>query len=166
MPSESPVEGGCACRRVRYRATSSPIFVHCCHCTWCQRETGSAFALNALIEKDRIELLEGDVEWVDTPTESGQGQRVARCPQCKVAVFSRYAYGKIGDAVVFVRVGTLDAPDRWPPDIHIYTSTKQPWVALPSDVPASEGFYKASELWPKESLDRRAALFEAVSSSK
>ncbi len=152
-------DGGCTCRFVRYRMTSAPLFVHCCHCRWCQRETGSAFALNAMIEADRVELLAGRVELVATPSNSGKGQKIARCPVCRVAVWSHYAGA--GDAVCFVRVGTLDEPDRLPPDIHIFTSTKQPWVVLPPGVPAVAEYYATSEYWPAESLARRAALLAA-----
>jgi hypothetical protein len=136
--------------------TTKPLFVHCCHCRWCQRETGSAFALNAMIESDRVRLLEGDVEEIDTPSRSGKGQRISRCPRCKVAVWSNY--GGAGDAIRFVRVGTLDEPTSLPPDIHIYTASKQPWLELPADVPAETEYYKASARWPAESLQRRAAL--------
>jgi len=149
-------EGGCTCRRLRYRLTTRPLFVHCCHCRWCQRETGSAFALNAMIEADRVQVLAGDVVIIDTPSNSGKGQRISRCPNCQVAVWSTYAGA--GDALRFVRVGTLDAPASLEPDIHIYIASKQPWVVLPPDIPAEAGFYKASERWPAESLERRAAL--------
>lgn len=154
-----PVEGGCACRFVRYRMTAKPLFVHCCHCTWCQRETGTAFALNAMIEADRVELLQGEVEVVNTPSLSGKGQKIARCPKCRVALWSNYAGA--GDAVRFVRVGTLDEAGRFPPDIHIFTSTKLPWVVLPQGAQAVPEFYKISERWPNESLQRRAALMAA-----
>lgn len=149
-------DGGCTCRFVRYRMTTKPLFVHCCHCRWCQRETGASFALNALIEADRVRLLQGEVEVVDTPSESGKGQKIVRCPRCHIAVWSNYGGG--GDVVRFVRVGTLDDPDCFPPDIHIYTASKQPWVVLPPDTPAVPEYYKVSERWPKESLERRAAL--------
>ena len=157
-------EGGCTCRTVRYRMTSRPLFVNCCHCTWCQRETGSAFAINAMIEADRVELLRGAVDVVDTPSLSGKGQKIARCPHCRIALWSNY--GGAGDAVRFVRVGTLDARNRLPPDVHIFTSTKQPWVVLPPETPVFAEYYKASELWPKESLDRRAALLARTSAPK
>ena len=157
-------EGSCTCRSVRYRMTSRPLFVNCCHCTWCQRETGSAFAINALIEADRVVLLRGAVDVVDTPSASGKGQKIARCPHCHVAVWSNY--GGAGDTVRFVRVGTLDARDRLPPQVHIFTSTKQPWVVLPPGTPVCAEYYKASELWPKESLDRRAALIARTSAPK
>jgi len=149
-------EGGCTCRFIRYRVTSKPLFVHCCHCRWCQRETGASFALNALIEADRVQVLQGEVEVIDTPSASGRGQKISRCPRCHVAVWSNYA--GTGDALRFLRVGTLDDPERFPPDIHIFTASKQPWVVLPAGTPAVPQYYKASEFWPKESLDRRVAL--------
>jgi hypothetical protein len=147
------VDGGCTCRLVRYRMWGPPMIVHCCHCRWCQRESGAAFALNAMIEADRVSLLEGDVEAVGTPSASGKGQRISRCPQCRVAVWSNY-WGA-GDAVHFVRVGTLDEPDRLPPDVHIFTASKQPWVILPPLVPAVPEYYTASEIWSAASLARR-----------
>jgi len=154
-------EGGCTCREVRYRVTSRPMFVHCCHCTWCQRETGSSFALNALWEAGRVEVTHGTPELVDTPSNSGKGQVIARCPKCHIALWSNY--GGIGDIVRFVRVGTLDEAWRFPPDIHIFTSTKQPWVVIPPGMRAVPEYYKSAETWPKESLERRARLFPAKS---
>jgi hypothetical protein len=155
--SEETFEGGCDCRGVRYRLRSRPMFVHCCHCRWCQRESGSAFALNALIESARVEMLQGEVELVDTPSESGKGQQIARCPRCRIALWSHYGGG--GSLVSFVRVGTLDTPDAFPPDVHIYTCSKQPWVVLPEGTPAVREYYKSSELWPAAALERRRALF-------
>ncbi|MBS0220629.1 MAG: GFA family protein [Proteobacteria bacterium] len=156
MASETEIfEGGCTCRHVRYRMMSRPMFVHCCHCRWCQRETGTAFALNAMIEADRVELLSGEVELVDTPSNSGKGQRIWRCPICYIAMWSNYAGA--GDGVRFVRVGTLDDPDRLPPDIHIFTMSKQPWVILPEGVPAVREYYNPREMWPKASQQRFAA---------
>jgi hypothetical protein len=161
MESEHGFEGGCTCRSVRYRLTSRPLFVHCCHCRWCQRETGSAFALNAMIESDRVQSLQGEPEVVDTPSNSGRGQKIARCPTCRVAVWSHYAGA--GDAVSFVRVGTLDEPDRLPPDIHIFTLSKQPWVLLPPGTPAVDEYYDLKDYWPAESRERRRALIAARS---
>ena len=149
-------DGGCTCRAVRYRMTSRPLFVNCCHCSWCQRETGSAFAINAMIEADRVELLGGQPEMIDTPSNSGKGQKIWRCPDCRVAVWSNY--GGAGDVVRFVRVGTLDEPARLPPDIHIFTTTKQPWVVIPPGARAVDEFYDIAATWPKESLERRKQL--------
>jgi hypothetical protein len=149
-------DGGCTCRAVRYRMTDRPLFVHCCHCRWCQRETGASFALNAMIEAKRVALLQGEPELVSTPSNSGKGQSVLRCPRCRIALWSHYAGA--GDRVSFVRVGTLDEPDRLPPDIHIFTSSKQPWVVLPPGTPAVPEYYDRKAFWPAESLARREAL--------
>lgn len=154
--SEFSIEGGCTCRAVRYRMTSTPLFVHCCHCRWCQRETGASFALNAMIEAARVVLLRGLPEAVNTPSNSGKGQMILRCPACRVALWSNYSGA--GDAIRFVRVGTLDDPDALPPDIHIFTLSKQPWVVLPEGTPAVPEYYDRKRYWPEASLARRLAL--------
>jgi len=151
------MEGGCACGGVRYRLKSRPMWVNCCHCTWCQRETGSAFAVNALIETDRVELLKGQPEPVATPSNSGKGQTIVRCPDCKVALWSHYSGA--GTKVSFIRTGTVDHPHDLAPNIHIFTTTKRPWVVLPPGVPAVPEYFDAKEYWPADSLARRAALF-------
>lgn len=165
MTPDAPfsLDGGCTCRRVRYRMVTRPLFVHCCHCRWCQRETGAAFALNAMIEADRVRVLGDAPELVDTPSASGRGQRIARCPTCRVAVWSHYAGN--GLLVSFVRVGTLDEPDRLPPDIHIFTASKQPWVLLPPGAAAVPHYYDRNEHWPAQSLARRAALLPRIEAS-
>jgi len=155
---ESFADGGCTCRALRYRMTSAPLFVHCCHCRWCQRETGASFALNALIEADRVLVLSGEVDVVHTPSNSGKGQKIARCPSCRVAVWSNYAGA--GAVLRFVRVGTLDEPDRLPPDIHIFTASKQPWVVLPPGMPAVAEYYSSKQYWPEASLARRDAALK------
>ena len=149
-------EGGCTCRAIRYRLTSKPLFVNCCHCRWCQRETGTAFALNAMIESDRVMLLAGTPEVVNTPSNSGKGQLITRCPACRIALWSNY--GGAGDKIRFVRVGTLDNPDAFPPDVHIFTMSKQPWVTLADGKPVCQEYYDSKKLWPAESLERRKAV--------
>jgi hypothetical protein len=152
----SPCQGGCACGHVRYRLASAPMIVHCCHCRDCQRQTGSAFVLNALIETNRVEILSGETEAVPTPTDSGRPHVIHRCPTCKIAVWSHYG-GVL--PLSFVRVGTLDDPSALPPNVHIYTRSRLPWVALPADVPAFEAYYDSKTLWPPESLARRKSIF-------
>ncbi len=151
-----PGEGGCACGAVRYRVTSAPLFTHCCHCRDCQRQTGSAFVLNLLIEADRVELLAGSPRPVDVAREEGRPpQRMFRCPDCQVAVFSEYGRPQLR----FVRAGTLDDPSGVAPDVHIYTRSKVAWLTLPESVPAFEAYYETRALWPRPSLDRlRAAI--------
>jgi hypothetical protein len=148
-----PLEGGCDCGRIRYRMETAPLIVHCCHCHWCQRETGTAFALNALIEAERVTHLKAQPEVIDTPSQSGKGQKIARCPSCRVAVWSNYAGA--GPIIRFIRVGTLDPPAALRPDIHIFTASRQPWVALPHDVPAVAEFYEIERIWSPDSLARR-----------
>jgi hypothetical protein len=146
------MEGGCTCGQVRYRLTGGPLIVHACHCGWCQRETGTAHALNALYEADRVVHIAGEPEMVATPSASGKGQRVARCPTCRVAVWSNYP--QAGPAIRFVRVGTMDDPAAYPPDIHIYVSSKLPWVTLPPAAKSVSEFYDLPTTWPAESLER------------
>lgn len=156
MASVYPIEGGCDCGKVRYRMLTAPLIVHCCHCRWCQRETGASFALNAMIESDRVTSLGEEPELVFTPSASGAGQRVARCPHCKVAVWSYYVGS--GHLTKFVRVGTLDNPDTLPPDVHIFTASKQPWVTLSGEVPSYAEFYEPKDVWRPGSLSRYEAL--------
>jgi hypothetical protein len=150
------LEGGCACGSVRYRLASAPMFVHCCHCRDCQRQTGSAFVLNALIEADRVRLVSGDVYGAEVPTDSGRPHVIYRCRSCKIAVWSNY--GGV-DKLRFVRIGTLDEPAVLTPDVHIYVRSKLPWVKLPEGVPAFEAYYDSKKLWPEASLERRRAIF-------
>lgn len=147
-------EGGCACGTVRYRLTSEPLFVHCCHCLNCQRQTGGAFAINLLIEADRVALLTGEPQPVDVPRDDGSAQRIFRCPSCQIAVFSEYGWPEL----LFVRGGTLDDPSVVSPDVHIYTRSKLPWVALPDGTPAFDVYYDTRKLWPEASLERLDAI--------
>lgn len=153
------MQGGCTCGTVRYRLTDQPLVVHCCHCTWCQHETGSAFAVNAVIETDRLHV-GGTVEEITAPSASGRGQVVVRCRACRTALYSHYAGS--GRLTAFVRVGTMDTPGDCPPDVHIFTSTRLPWVTLPAEVPAFPEYYRASEVWRPDALARRAALRAAL----
>lgn len=154
--NEQALGGRCTCGEIEYRLLQKPMFVHCCHCTWCQRETGSAFAVNGMIEADQVELVKGEPVCINTPSSSGSGQQIFRCPTCQVALWS--CYSGAGAAIRFVRVGTLASPDECPPDIHIFTSTKQDWVRLPDEVPAVPEYYQRSLYWPAKSIARREAV--------
>lgn len=157
---DAKLTGRCACGQIEFRLGRKPLFVHCCHCTSCQRETGTAFALNALIEAANVETLRGTPEPILTPSESGRGQQIWRCPTCKVALWSNY--GGTKDVVRFVRVGTLDEARTLTPDIHIFTRSKQPWVTLPDGAVAVEEYYDVPSVWPAESLERRKAYMAAL----
>ena len=147
-----PIEGGCSCGTVRFKLLTLPLFVHCCHCSWCQRETGASFALNALIESEEVKLTKGETETIHTPSNSGKGQNIVRCITCKTAIWSNYAAA--GDSINFMRVGAFDNPDLCPPDIHIFTSTKQNWISLRGNVSVVEEYYQRSKHWPQSSIDR------------
>jgi len=153
-------EGGCACGAVRYRLASDPLFTNCCHCLNCQRQTGSAFVINILIESDRVELLAGDPRPLDVPRDDGSTQRIFRCPTCGVAVYSHYGYPKVS----FVRGGTLDEPSSVAPDVHIYTRSKLPWITLPEAAPAFDVYYDSKTLWPAASLERLQAVRDSARS--
>jgi len=156
MSAPGDLEGGCACGAVRYRLTSAPMFVHCCHCTDCQRQTGSGFVINLLIEAERVAATGLEPVAVRVPTDSGLPHDICRCPTCQVAVWSVYG-GR--PAVRFVRGGSLDRAAAVTPDVHIYTRSRLPWLTLPAGVPAFEAYYDARKLWPEESLARRRAAF-------
>jgi hypothetical protein len=143
-------EGGCSCGYARYRLVDEPLFTHCCHCLNCQRQTGSAFVINLLIEADRVEQPAGRAQPVDVPRDDGSTQRIYRCPNCQVAVFSEYGWPELW----FVRGGTLDQPSSVAPDVHIFTKSKLPWVELPESTPSFDVYYDRSTLWPPSSLER------------
>lgn len=113
-----------------------------------------------MIEADLVVHLGAEPEIIDTPTNSGKGQKIARCPKCRVAVWSNYA--SAGPIIRFARVGTLDAPDHLPPDIHIFTSSKQPWVQIPPGIPSVAEYYERESYWPAESLARRLLILPKI----
>lgn len=151
----SRLEGGCACGSVRYRLRSGPMFVNCCHCADCQRQVGSAFVINAVIETDRIEVLSGELKPTAMPTDSGRPHLVYRCAACGTTIWSDYGDRKV---MSFLRATTLDDRGALSPDAHIFIRTKLPWVQLPADTPAFEVFYDLPNQWPPESLARLKAL--------
>lgn len=156
-----PCEGGCTCGKVRYKVLNTPLIVHACHCRWCQRQTGGPHVINALFEADLIELTKGEVETTVVPSPSGEGQIIARCPDCKIALWSNYHFGGLRERVRFLRVGTLDNPDLMPPDVHIFTTTKMPWYIIPEGHYAVDEFYDSSTTWSQQSRDRLNAWLEA-----
>lgn len=153
------IQGQCTCGDVQYTLSRKPMIVHCCHCSWCQRETGTAFALNALVESEHLIVEKGTVEKIKTPSNSGFGQVIVRCTKCEVALWSHYGAAK--EKIAFVRVGTLDNPNVCPPDIHIFTSSKQSWVTLDDTATQVDEFYRRSELWPEDSVRRYRAAVDA-----
>ena len=160
MPNP-PLLGSCFCGAVRYRLTRAPMFINCCHCRDCQKQTGGAFAINGFIERSCIELLEGSIDpaRVTMKTESGRPHDIYRCPECQTALWSDY--GRRG-VMVFVRIVTLDQAGELEPDVHIFTRSKLPWVVLPPGARSFEVYYDMQKEWPAESLARRRALLGDV----
>lgn len=154
-----PLDGGCACGALRYRLHAAPMFVHCCHCTRCQRETGGPFAHHAMVEFTQMTTLAGEPEFVSVPTDSGGRHWVARCPACRTAVWNEHGSRKA--VTRYLRVGTLDTPDACPPQAHIFVRSKQSWLVLPPGVPAFPTYYDAARTWPAESLARHASATAA-----
>ncbi|MBT4486127.1 MAG: GFA family protein [Rhodospirillaceae bacterium] len=142
------VEGGCACGTVRFALRAAPLVVHACHCTDCQRLTGSAFAINAWIEKDQVALLSGELASFAF-TDAGRDNSVHFCPRCGTYIWTEYRPG-----FWFVRVGALDDPKAFAPDVHIFTRSKQPWLELSGDVPVFDAYYDRNLVWRPESLAR------------
>jgi hypothetical protein len=150
-----PFDGGCSCGGVRYQLLQKPMFVNCCHCTLCQRQTGSAFVINGLIETRELRLLKGEPLAISMPTESGRPHDIYRCPSCQIAVWSDYGRRP---ALRFVRLATLDAPHTFAPDAHLFTRSKVPWLTLPEGARAFPEFYELETEWSAESLARRRAI--------
>lgn len=153
--STLPLDGGCACGTVRFRFLAAPLYVHCCHCTRCQRETGGPFAHHAMIEFSQFALLSGEAEFVSVPTDSGNTHWVARCPSCRTAMWNEY--GTRPSITRYVRVGTFDTPAALPPLAHIFTKSKQSWLTLPEAALTFRSYYDPKKVWPAESLARYEA---------
>lgn len=159
-------EGRCSCGALTYRMMSRPLITHCCHCRYCQRETGTAFAINALIEADRVEVLTGETVEATIPSESGKGLIMVRCSKCQVPVWTHYMNDRF---VCWIRVGTLLEPDLISPDVHIFTDSKQPWVTLPEDVPQFNEFYNWDNrlgIWTAESIERDGVVMARMESEQ
>jgi hypothetical protein len=155
--TETHYAASCFCGLIRFRLTRAPMFVHCCHCRDCQKQTGGAFAINILIERSEVELADGSREpvRVTMKTDSGRPHDIYRCSECQTALWSDY--GRRG-VMVFVRAATLDRAREIVPDVHIFTRSKLPWLPLPPGARSFEVYYDMQKEWPKESLERRAAI--------
>jgi hypothetical protein len=152
-------DGGCACGAIRYRLTNAPMIVHACHCRDCQKLTGSAFVLNLWIERSLVEASgAAPIAFAQPPGPSGSPHEVFVCGRCGTQLWSKY-HNVPGDTL-FVRGGTLDDPAAITPDVHIFTRSKVPWLALPQDARVFPAYYRRSEVWSPESLVRWKALLD------
>jgi hypothetical protein len=122
-------EGGCFCGAVRYRIKVEPIFVNACHCRDCQKLTGSAFALNGMVEQDKVVVTAGE-------EEIARREDAVRCGRCGTLLWAEHPF--FGSAILFVRMGTLDEAERFGADAHFFLRSKHPWVSVPEDLPRFE----------------------------
>lgn len=136
------------------------MIVHACHCTRCQQRTGCPVAVNLWIERSRIRML-GDepVQQGESADENGNNSSGWGCATCGSSVWTIYHAAPPG--AVFLRAGLLDDPSAFPPDVHIFTRSKQPWVSIPDDVPSFETYYDFRNTWSEESMQRYRALKES-----
>lgn len=145
-------KGRCACGNFQFQLAAPPLIVQCCHCKICQRDSGSAFLVHALIETSNIVMNKGRPQPVAFPSGYGKGHKVCRCPICKTALWNQYP--EFGDTISYIRTGTLEEADQLTPQVHLHTAEKQSWVILPPDIPAASEHYNREEVWSKESLAR------------
>lgn len=129
-------EGGCQCGAVRYRVEGEPIAVGVCHCTECQRQSGSAFGMSLIVRKKAFQLLCGDLKLFNRTAASGRLVACAFCPECGTRIYHEPRYL---EGVLNVKPGTLDDTSFLQPTVQVWTMRRHPWVGLPSDIPSFEG---------------------------
>jgi hypothetical protein len=120
------IEGGCACGKVRYSAEADPIFAGVCHCTHCQKITGTSFSVVVAIPAPALTVT-GDVKVYDSKGDTGQGTHSTFCPNCGSPVLGA---ADVMQGVVMIRAGTMDDSSWVKPSMEIYCDSKMPWVAL------------------------------------
>ncbi|MFT4560575.1 MAG: hypothetical protein ACI9BW_000309 [Gammaproteobacteria bacterium] len=145
------LSGGCVCGQVRYELKDGPLFVHACHCSDCQRATGSAFVVNLGVASSDF-VIEGKTSTVTNPTPSGSGYDAHFCPNCATVLWSKYHF--IDLPILALRGGTLDDPNLAPPTYHVHTRRKQSWVVLPNDTQIFDEWFEPAEVWSKEALTK------------
>jgi hypothetical protein len=117
-------EGGCRCGQVRIKMTVPPFLTMACHCTGCQRMTGSAFSLSAAFPSNGFSITKGE------PVVGGLHGTTRHffCPHCMSWMFTR----PDGFDFVNVRATMLDDPSSFSPFIETYTSEKLSWTTTPA----------------------------------
>jgi hypothetical protein len=122
----TPRDGGCQCGGVRYRLEGEPLGLAVCHCTECQRQSGSAFGMSLAIPREAFRLLAGELKRFSVRCDSGRIKECAFCPSCGTRIHHR-----VGEAVLSLKPGTLDDTSWLSPDAHYWTKRKQPWAPIP-----------------------------------
>ena len=145
-----------ACRPCSTNRCGEPIFVNNCHCSQCQKQTGSTSVVNMFYEAEYLTQLSGDTSRHVVKAGSGGDHVIVRCAQCGTAMWSHYP--RLGEFAAGIRAGTLDDPASVTPDAAIYVSERMPWVTLPEGIPAFETQYSPAELLPPERFERLKRL--------
>lgn len=130
-----PLAGGCNCGAVRYSLTEAPLAVVACHCENCRRQSGATFSVNLVMKADAIDITGTCRTFDDSATESGQPVHRDFCATCGSPIRSRPS---ASPQIEVIKAGTLDDPSPFAPTMHIWTSAKLDWVAIPEGMPQVE----------------------------
>ena len=127
--------GGCQCGAIRYEVAGEPRQVVACHCTDCQRQSGSAFGMTMVVEVSAFRITAGTPRIYHSTSSTGRAKAGAFCPDCGTRIYHQPQWRK---GTISVKPGTLDDTTWLQPQIHIWTASKQPWVTIPEGVEAHE----------------------------
>jgi len=150
-----PREGGCQCGAVRYAVTCEPTALYCCHCTNCQAQGGSAFAMSMLVPRDGFAFIKGEPKRFDFVADSGNGKTGWCCPDCGV----RLMHDTEGRDSITVRAGTLDGAGELRPVGHIWTRSAQAWMKFDEtdliyEKAPEDGYTALKEKWAHQQASR------------
>tara|TARA_B100000579_G_scaffold278075_1_gene230015 strand:- start:122 stop:604 length:483 start_codon:yes stop_codon:yes gene_type:complete len=150
MENNEKLKGGCICGQVKYYITEKPLFTQACHCKDCKVLTGSSYVVNSSVLENTL-FVEGEVSSTELKAGSGASCKTYFCNKCGAYVYADYdsAFKRLT-----LRTKTLNNPENFPPQVHIFTKDKDPWLNLSKDVTCFEEMYDPKKIWPEESLKR------------
>ena len=152
------IHGGCFCGSTRYRLETAPLFCYACHCTDCNKQTGSVYACFTSIENDHITSIGALPPKITTAIRSGGIIRhMASCGKCGTRL---WASGDTTPVTADIATGTLDLPELMEPDLHSYIESKISWAILPESAKTCRGPFDYRKHWPKSSLKRLEAAVQ------
>ena len=159
MENNEKLKGGCICGQVKYYITEKPLFTQACHCKDCKVLTGSSYVVNSSVLENTL-IVEGEVSSTELKAGSGASYKTYFCTKC-----GNYVYADYDSAVgrLTVRTKTLDNSEKFPPQVHIFTKDKDPWLNLSEDVICFKEMYDQKKTWPEESLNKYNEYLKANS---
>jgi hypothetical protein len=126
--------GGCRCGAVTYELdVDHPPHIYACHCLHCQTWSGGAFGEHAMTSEASLHCTGPTGAY--SHTTGGVVFDDVACEVCHTRIYNR---NSATPGVVFLRAGTLSDSHRLEPIAHIWTKRKQPWIAIPDDIPTFE----------------------------